>query len=73
MSFEEYQAEVSLLVNEMEGDQGDIHEVMMRLKQILDTMRAEGLPIPEDLQRFERDLDAQFQADANPKGDGEAS
>jgi hypothetical protein len=46
---------------------------MMRLKQILDTMRAEGLPIPEDLQRFERDLDAQFQADANPKGDGEAS
>lgn len=60
MSFDEYKAEISLLMNEMEGEQGDLHEVMMRLKGILDTMRAEGLPIPDDLKRFERDLDARF-------------
>lgn len=60
MSFEEYEAELSLLLTELEGEQGDSHEVMMRLKQMLDTMRAEGLPIPEDLKKFEDDLDKLF-------------
>ncbi|MBP5858041.1 hypothetical protein KAJ83_13565 [Marivibrio halodurans] len=68
MSFDEYKAEISLLMNEMEGEQGDLHEVMMRLKTILDTMRAEGLPIPDDLKRFEQDLDARFSV---PGGSGD--
>lgn len=68
MSFEEYEAEISLLVSEMEGDQGDIHEIMMRLKTLLDTMRAEGLPIPDDLRRFEEQLDARFSAEARTGG-----
>lgn len=68
MSFEEYEAEISLLVSEMEGDQGDIHEIMMRLKTLLDTMRAEGLPIPDDLRRFEEQLDARFSAEAGTGG-----
>eukprot|EP00752_Nemacystus_decipiens_P015268 g13601.t1 len=67
MSFEEYEAELSLLLTQLEGEQGDIHEIMMRLKQTLDGMRAEGLPIPEDLKRFEAELDARFTAEA---GDG---
>ena len=68
MSFEEYDAEISLLINEMEGEQGDIHEIMMRLKTLLDTMRAEGLPIPDDLKRFESELDARFSAEAGGNG-----
>jgi hypothetical protein len=70
MSFEEYEAEVSLLVSEMEGEQGDIHEIMMRLKQILDTMRAEGLPIPADLKHFEEELDRRFVAESGQDGSG---
>ncbi len=68
MSWEEYEAELSLLLTQLEGEQGDAHEIMLRLKQMLDTMRAEGLPIPEDLKRFEADLDARFAVDGT--GDG---
>ncbi|MEQ8602833.1 MAG: hypothetical protein RIB45_05905 [Marivibrio sp.] len=60
MSFEEYEAELGLLLTELEGEQGDEHEIMMRLKQMLDQMRAEGLPIPDDLKRFEQELDERF-------------
>jgi len=63
MSFEEYEAELGLLLTQMEGEQGDAHEIMMRLKQMLDQMRAEGLPIPDDLKRFEQELDARFSAE----------
>lgn len=68
MSFEEYKAEISLLVSEMEGEQGDMHEIMMRLKGLLDTMRAEGLPIPDDLRRFEAQLDARFTKEGGSGG-----
>ena len=69
MSWEEYEAELSLLVTQLEVEQGDAHEIMLRLKQMLDTMRAEGLPIPEDLKRFEADLDARFAVDGASDGD----
>ena len=64
MSFEEYKAELSLLFSQLEGEQGDDHEILLRLKQMLDTMRAEGMPIPEDLKKLEHDLDARFERQA---------
>jgi len=57
---QEWEAGLALLVQELEGDVGDNHEIFMRLKQSLGVMRAEGLPIPEDLARLESDLDARF-------------
>lgn len=63
MSFEEYQAELSLLLGQLDSQPDDDHEVMMRLKQMLDTMRSEGLPIPEDLRRLEEELDERFRVD----------
>jgi len=62
MSFEEYRAELALLLGQLESQPEDDHEVMMRLKQMLDTMRSEGLPIPEDLKHLEEELDERFRA-----------
>lgn len=61
---EEIEAAMLELLEEMEGEQGDAHEILMRLKQILDGMRAMGMPIPDDLARMERDLSAEFEDDA---------
>jgi hypothetical protein len=63
MDLEEFEAALSLLVDEMEGDQGDRHEIFLRIQQMLSTMRAEGLPVPEDLVRLEEELGAEFQAE----------
>ena len=67
------EARLSLLLTEMEGEQGDRHEIWMRLRQELDGMRAFGMPVPEDLQRLEDELEREFGApplDAEPEGDG---
>ncbi len=56
---------LSLLVDEMEGDQGDRHEILMRLRQTLNTMRAENLPVPGDLADMEAALAAEFEAEAS--------
>lgn len=60
----DYNAEMSRLVTEMQGDQGDAHEIHMRLKQLISTMRAEGLPVPQDLKDLEAGLDHEFEDDA---------
>ena len=46
---QEIEATLSLLLDEMEGEQGRSHEIYLRLVQILDAMRATGMPLPEDL------------------------
>ena len=58
---QEIEAAVSLLLDEMEGEQGRSHEIYMRLVQILDAMRATGMPLPEDLVEMERDMAAEFE------------
>lgn len=63
----ELEAALSLLLDEMEGEQGPSHEVYLRLVQILDGMRAMGMPVPDDLLAMERDLAAEFEAEANPR------
>ncbi len=66
MDEKDFEAALSLLVDEMEGDLGDRHEILMRLRQTLDTMRAEGLPVPDDLAKMEQALAAEFEAEAKP-------
>ena len=60
----ELEAAVGELIEEMEGEQGDPHEIYMRLRQLLDQMRATGMPPPDDLVRLEQDLSREFEADA---------
>ncbi len=59
-----FETALSLLIDEMEGEQGDRHEIFMRLHQTLETMRAEGLPVPDDLAKMEKELASEFEAEA---------
>lgn len=64
MDVQELESALAILIEDMEGDFGDAHEIFLRLKLILDTMRAQGLPVPDDLAKMERDLAAEFEEDA---------
>ncbi|MEE8351399.1 MAG: hypothetical protein V3R37_04310 [Rhodospirillales bacterium] len=64
MAIDDLNVEVSYLMEQMEGEPGDSHEIFFRLKQILDTFRAEGMPLPENLARLEKELDERFESDA---------
>jgi hypothetical protein len=63
MAFERLKAELSLLVDQMEGDQGDRHEIHLRIREKLGELRAMGMPLPDDLVRLEAELEAEFAAD----------
>ena len=52
MSFENLTAELTLLVDEIEGDQGDRHEIYLRIREKLGDPKAMGMPLPEDLVRL---------------------
>lgn len=60
----DYNAELSRLMTEMQGDQDEAHEILMRLRQIIATMRAEGLPVPQDFKDLEAGLNSEFEAEA---------
>lgn len=68
VSEREFEAAIAQLIEEMEGEQGDAHEIYLRLRQLLDQMRAMGMPLPEDLLKLERDLSAEFAEDAKDSG-----
>ena len=59
----ELAAAASLLVDEMEGDLGDRHEIWLRLQTILQQIRATGMPVPDNLVRMEQELEAEFDSE----------
>jgi hypothetical protein len=63
MDRKDLEAELSLLIDEMEGDQGDRHEIYLRIRQMIKSMEATGMPAPDDLVRMERELEKEFAAD----------
>ena len=63
MDRNEIEAAVSLLLDDMEGEWGDRHEIFLRIQQTLEQMRAMGMPLPEDLVRMEEELAAEFVAE----------
>lgn len=63
MDREELEAELSILLTELEGEPEDAHEMYLRLKQLIGNMKAFGLAVPGDLERLEREMDAEFSAD----------
>ena len=62
MDSKDLAAEMSILLDEMEGDQGDPHELYLRVRQLLSNMQAIGMPPPEDLLRLERELEESFKS-----------
>ncbi|MGD8423554.1 MAG: hypothetical protein PVG31_07800, partial [Methyloceanibacter sp.] len=60
MAFEDLKAEIALLLNQMENQPEDRHELYLQVREKLNEMRAFGMPVPEDLVRLEEELEAEF-------------
>ena len=67
MGKQEIEAAILELLEGMEGDPGDAHEIHLKLRQTLDSMRAMGMPLPDDLVRMEKDLSIEFNAERKPQ------
>jgi hypothetical protein len=63
MAFEDIQAELGLLLTRMQNEPEDRHELYLQVMQKLNELRAYGMPLPEDLVRLEKSLEAEFEAD----------
>jgi hypothetical protein len=63
MAFDDLKAELALLINQMETQPEDRHELYLQIRERLNEMRAFGMPLPEDLVKFEEELEAQFKAE----------
>jgi hypothetical protein len=63
MAFEDLQAEIALLINQMENQPADRHELYLQIREKLNEMRAFGMPLPGDLVRLEKELEAEFRSE----------
>ncbi len=64
MSFEDLQAEISLLLTQMENQPQDSRELHELIREKINEMRAFGLPVPQNFLDFEKKLEADFARDA---------
>ena len=51
-------AAINLLVEQMDHEADDLHEVHLKLREHLDQLKATGMPLPDDLVELERRLTA---------------
>jgi len=63
MAFDDLKAELALLLQEMENQPEDRHELYLVIREKLNEIRSYGMPLPEDLVRFEEEMEAEFAAD----------
>ena len=50
-------ATLNLLAQRLDHQPDDLHEVHFKVKELLHELRSTGMPLPNDLVAFERDLD----------------
>ena len=67
MAFEDKEAELGLLLTRMQNQPQDARELYELVRQKLNEMKAYGMPLPEDLVQFERDLEAEFLAESEDR------
>ena len=60
MAFEDLEAELGILLSQLNEGTGDKQELYETLREKLNEMRAYGMPIPEDLLVLEKELEAQL-------------
>ncbi len=63
MDLTELEAELNLLLTQMENLPEDKHEFYLQLREKLAEIRAFGMPVPEDLLRLEKELEKEFAED----------
>ena len=57
-------AAINLLVEQMDHEPDDLHEVHLKLREHLDQLRATGMRLPDDLVELERRLTADVEGAA---------
>jgi hypothetical protein len=62
MAFDDLKAELAFLINQMENQPEDPHELYLQIRERLNEMRAYGMPLPQDLVEFAKEMEAQFAA-----------
>lgn len=60
MDEQEFEVGLAMLLEEMEDDAADGHELLLRLTTILNQMRASNMAVPDDLVELERRLSAEY-------------
>ncbi len=60
MDLTELEAELNLLLTQMENLPEDKHEFYLQLRERLSEIRAFGMPVPDDLVRLEKELEKEF-------------
>ena len=60
MALEELQAQISLLVSQINNQPEDVHELYELLHQKLNELRGTGQPLPQDLIDLEKRMLAEF-------------
>jgi hypothetical protein len=60
MSFEDLQAQIAYLVNQMENQPQDLHELHEQIHEKLNELKAYGMPLPKDLVDLDNKLEAYF-------------
>ena len=63
MAFEAIKAQIETLLERMENQPEDKHELYLQLHEKLNEWRATGQPVPEDLLELEQALEAEFAAE----------
>jgi hypothetical protein len=67
MAFEQLKAEIAMLVQQMNDEPEDVHELHARIRQKLAELKATGQPLPDDLVELERRLDSEERAPARSR------
>ena len=60
MAFDDLEAELALLISQMQNQPEDVHELYVRIFEKLNEFKALGLPLPDDLVRVKKELEAYF-------------
>lgn len=60
MAFEDIKAEINLLLQQMQNQPEDEHELYEMLHEKLNEIRALNMPLPEDLLELEQQLEEKF-------------
>jgi len=68
MDIDAIEAEISLLLKQMENQPEDAFELYEQIREKIGEMRAFGLPVPGDLLELEKKLEKDFSSNA---GDGD--
>ena len=60
MALDEFEAEIGLLLTQINKQPEDAHELYLQLREKLNELRAMNMQVPDDLVQLERRLEAEF-------------